>query len=100
MSTVDTQRKAFPLQLHLTGSELLHALELIAPDAFKDGFDLNHTQLMDAIVIAKTEASSNKLSTSTRRVCKSGSPRQTSASWNWRSSSMPTARSRKSCLKA
>ncbi|WP_213766543.1 hypothetical protein [Caballeronia sp. dw_19] len=65
---MDTQRKAFPLQLHLAGSELLHALELIAPDAFKDGFDRNHPQLLDAIVIAKTEAPPNELSVSTHRV--------------------------------
>ena len=50
----------FSMQLRLTGSELLHALELLAPDAFKVGFDRQHPQLMDVIVIAKTEAPANK----------------------------------------
>ncbi|CAH2810702.1 MAG: hypothetical protein CBARDCOR_6836 [uncultured Caballeronia sp.] len=49
-----------PMQLRLTGSELLHALELLAPDAFKVGLDHQHPQLIDVIVIAKTEVSSNK----------------------------------------
>ncbi|SAL27203.1 hypothetical protein AWB69_02070 [Caballeronia udeis] len=44
----------FPVQLRLTGSELLYALELIAPDAFKVGFDRQHPQLMGVIVIAGT----------------------------------------------
>ena len=49
----------FPVQLRLTGSELQYALELIAPDAFKVGFDRQHPQLMDVIVIARTEVPSN-----------------------------------------
>lgn len=50
----------FPVQLRLTGSELLYALELIAPDAFKVGFDRQHPQLMDVIVIARTEVPANE----------------------------------------
>ena len=65
---MNTKQKPFPVQLHLTGSELLHALELIAPDAFDDNFDRHHPQLVDAIVIAKTEPPPNELSVGTNHV--------------------------------
>lgn len=65
---MNTKQKPFPVQLHLTGSELLHALELIAPDAFKGNFDRHHPQLLNSIVIAKTEPPSNDLSISTHCV--------------------------------
>jgi hypothetical protein len=42
--------------------ELLYALELVAPDAFDIGFDHKHPQVMDAIVIARTELPSNEKS--------------------------------------